>query len=813
MVAGYAGFTLQVTERCNLRCRYCYVSWRKNRGPDCSPELCTRFVDFALRESRDRFKITFFGGEPLLRPDLIRHTVDYARNAATGAGKTVSFHIVTNGTLLDDKTGDFIADNRIGLEVSIDGPPSVHDTNRPRLDGSGSFAAVYKNLCRFVDRHPNHPVSIFSVITSPASLPWLQALCRGIEAEGFTANPCRMPFNRENPASGDADSPYRFLDQKLDLFREAFLRGDADHGEEVSHRISCLLGLNQVQGCGAGADAVIVTQSGQIFPCPMFVGHPEMVIGDLAEGFYRDKVRPFAKRSAAVECAQCSARCVCGGGCAYDSFEQSGRIDLPARANCHVMRNYADRLEKNLISIAAQEPEQLLDRMGELPGAGCRAGEPGHTTGSYLDAPAQSEDIATQALPRRPPNPCAGHSEPDRSLSPNSYVVKLTDGCNLACDYCYEKGRVRGNASMDHSTALRVAEYILGGQTQTPLVCLFGGEPLLNWETGRFLMEKIATGAVEFGKKPSFHIVTNGTRITPEIARDIALFNVTVQISIDGGRERNDRHRKFGNGAGTFDAITRGVELLLAANPEARIDAQVVLTPGNTDMVGIARDLADMNFRRISFLVRAWADGSGAGWSMDEIGAFGRSREDFFPFFLESVIQGRPEVDMGFASMVAAEPEGLQGLCECGSGEVFIDTAGFIHTCPQLHAAGAPPIGNCVSPMDRHATPPVYESPFRDSGLPRPRPQRPHGLEVSIGTKPVPVGDDCRECWAFERCRGGCMIHCQRCPWMTPAVEAEKQKAWCALMRNQFARAIIARRLLDKRYPDSLRKLESMFGA
>ncbi len=739
------GFSLQITERCNLKCRYCYVLRREKRYSDCSSGLCERFVDFALRESGDSAKITFFGGEPLLRPDLIRHTIRYGAEAATRLGKLLSFHVITNGTLLNDEIGDYLAANRIGLEISIDGPAAIHDRNRPFKDGSGSFLKVYRNLCRFVDRYPGHPVSIFSVVTSREALPWLHALCRGIDAERFTVNPCRMPYDPKGGKSPEMLSSEELLVQQLELYRDAFMRGDTSIDKEVSQAILCCLGEAPAPECGAGINATIATRTGEVFPCPMFVGFPDMVIGDIETGFYADKVKPFLERKAALGCCRCRARNVCGCGCAYDSYEQTGRVGEPAPALCRAGRNYAKGLEKAIIALASQKPEQLLREIDLLPGSDRKA-EPIHC-----------------------------------SPAPHSYVVRLTDQCNLACDYCYENGRERGSFSMSLATARTVADHILQGGSPSPQVCLFGGEPLLNWETGLVLIEEIARRGPAAGKRPFFHITTNGTLITPEIAREIARFDVTVQISIDGSREGHDGHRKFRDGGGSFDRITRSIDRLKAENPRSRIDAQVVLTPGNTNMVQIARDLREMEFRRISFLVCVDSRGKGVSWSAGDIGELARSREGFFPYFLESVCRGDPGIDIGMASLIAAEPDGPGGLCECGAGEVFIDTGGLIYLCPQLYAAGAAPLGRCDSGHVRH-----------------------------VALDQANDNAHCLDCWAFERCRGGCLVHCRRCPWMTSG-DGEDGEAWCDLMRAQFARAIIAHRLLRENFPESLRKLQSMF--
>ncbi|MBI5552268.1 MAG: radical SAM protein [Desulfobacterales bacterium] len=710
-------FSLQLTERCNLACHYCYVRRRPDPDPlDCTPEFCERFIDFACREADGPVKITFFGGEPLLRPDLIRQMVAYARTLP----RAIGFHLITNGTLLDDAMGDFIAAHGIGLEVSLDGPQAIHDAHRVFADGAPSFHEVHNRLLRFVERHPNHPVFIFSVATSPAPLPWLQAFCRAIDARGFTYNPVRRP--------------------KEEMARET--NGDDDH-----ERMAALLEAGPVHLCEAGINATVTTCAGDIYPCPFFVGHADQVIGTIAQGFQADKVKPYLNRyrAARAACVRCGARRVCVAGCAFEVYERAGRVAVPAKTDCRQTRAGARRLGAATLRMAAAAPEKLIQRI---------------------------------AVPPKPARAAALHPVP------HNFVVRLTGRCNLACDYCYEQGH-RERADLDRATALRIARHILESPATEPLVGLFGGEPLLNWEIGELLIEEIARGARRIGKRPFFHLTTNGTLLTPEIARTVARHAVTVQVSVDGPPERHDRHRKYRDGRGSWEAMHRGIERLRQADPAARIDGQVVLTPDNLDMIATVRHLKQMGLRRISFLTAGWQTATGLTWLAADITALMQARADFFPFFMASALRGAAEVDMGFASLVAAEPDGPAGICECGAGEIFIDTHGAIHRCPQLYAAGHPPIGQCG---------PICE-------------------EKQIGrSDQAAVDAACRACWAFARCGGGCMVRNQRCPWMaSPAPRHET--LWCDLLRAEFGRAMLAYRLLQSRRPRANAAIKAMFGA
>ena len=66
--------------------------------------------------------MTFFGGETLMNFPILKVAIPYARQRAAELGKQVEFSLTTNATLLQPETIEFLADNDIGVTVSIDGP-------------------------------------------------------------------------------------------------------------------------------------------------------------------------------------------------------------------------------------------------------------------------------------------------------------------------------------------------------------------------------------------------------------------------------------------------------------------------------------------------------------------------------------------------------------------------------------------------------------------------------------------------------------------------------------------------------------------
>ena len=121
---------LNVTNKCNLACTYCYeygedkiVDTTCDPAPNyMSEETARASVDFMFEQSGDLpvAHLTFFGGETLLNFKVLKKTAAYARERAKELGKDVDFSLTTNGTLLRDEVIDWLAENRIGVTVSID---------------------------------------------------------------------------------------------------------------------------------------------------------------------------------------------------------------------------------------------------------------------------------------------------------------------------------------------------------------------------------------------------------------------------------------------------------------------------------------------------------------------------------------------------------------------------------------------------------------------------------------------------------------------------------------------------------------------
>jgi uncharacterized protein len=147
--------TIETTQRCNMRCAYCvyngeYFFERKISDLDMSFETAQAGLDYIHSILKDRykkeFKISFYGGEPLLRFDTIKKIVFYSRKLFRNWN--LKFLITTNGTLINDEIIDFFISNDFKVLISLDGPRKNHDAKRMYPNGGGTFKDIWDNILK-----------------------------------------------------------------------------------------------------------------------------------------------------------------------------------------------------------------------------------------------------------------------------------------------------------------------------------------------------------------------------------------------------------------------------------------------------------------------------------------------------------------------------------------------------------------------------------------------------------------------------------------------------------------------------------------
>ena len=138
-----------ITLRCDHSCPYCQVSrvsGNKKRF-DMSPSIAERAIELLFRSPSPSLKVEFQGGEPLLNVELLRFIVERVAARCESEGREVEFVVATNLALLTDDILSFLAQHRILISTSLDGPQFLHNANRPR-PGNDSHQVTARNVAR-----------------------------------------------------------------------------------------------------------------------------------------------------------------------------------------------------------------------------------------------------------------------------------------------------------------------------------------------------------------------------------------------------------------------------------------------------------------------------------------------------------------------------------------------------------------------------------------------------------------------------------------------------------------------------------------
>lgn len=155
----------EVTDRCNLHCRYCayaelYGGYDQRNNTNMSFQKAKLVIDYlqglweknCYNDMENAVTISFYGGEPLLNMDFIKQVISYTEQLPQ-TGRTFKYSMTTNGMLLD-KSLDYLVDKDFTLLISLDGD---EEGQGYRIDhaGNNSFQRVFKNIMLLKEKYPS----------------------------------------------------------------------------------------------------------------------------------------------------------------------------------------------------------------------------------------------------------------------------------------------------------------------------------------------------------------------------------------------------------------------------------------------------------------------------------------------------------------------------------------------------------------------------------------------------------------------------------------------------------------------------------
>ncbi|MDA1102358.1 MAG: quinohemoprotein amine dehydrogenase maturation protein [Gemmatimonadetes bacterium] len=367
---------LNVTNKCNLACTYCYeygddkiVDTQYGKQPKfMSDDTAEESVEFLLAESRGQpvAHLTFFGGETLLNFPILQKTVAYARRRAAEEGTRIEFSLTTNATLLKPDVIQWLADNDIGVTISIDGPKPVQDGLRVFHNGKGTYDVVLPKIKELIATHRSRPIGARVTLTQK-NLNVLEIYRHLTQEIGFREvglAPVTTQDHRDYAITPDAKD--HMLSQFRELAQEwlACAIRDEHHGfTNVTDTIEEIhKGVSKAYGCGAGLGLMGVATDGDVSLCHRFAGSPEHTIGTVKDGVDREKQGKFLVDhhiSTKTDCHTCWARPICSGGCYHEAHVQYGDSSKANLHYCTWVRSWTHTCLEIYGALAEKNPKFL----------------------------------------------------------------------------------------------------------------------------------------------------------------------------------------------------------------------------------------------------------------------------------------------------------------------------------------------------------------------------------------------------------------------------------------------------------------------
>lgn len=342
--------------------------------------------------------------------------------------------------------------------------------------------------------------------------------------------------------------------------------------------------------------------------------------------------------------------------------------------------------------------------------------------------------------------------------------------CNLRCEYCFASTGDYGlgcRMHMDFETGKKALDFLLekSADRQNLEVDFFGGEPLMNFDVVKKLVEYGRSKEKEYNKRFRFTITTNGMLLDDDKIDFINKEMSNVVLSVDGRKEVNDRVRKRIDGTGCYDRIMPKYKELVEKRNHENYYVRGTFTKYNLDFANDVYSLFDNGFDQIS--VEPVVSDPTMPYALTErdLPKIFSEYERLAQMLLINDKQGKHFNFFHFMLDLDQGPCAIKRLRGCSSGNeyVAITPEGDIYPCHQFVGVEGCKMGN------------LNDGTFDLE------------MKKKFASAHIYTKEDCKKCWARFYCSGGCNannfiyngdIHSPH----KLSCEMEKKRLECAIM-------------------------------
>ena len=258
-----------------------------------------------------------------------------------------------------------------------------------------------------------------------------------------------------------------------------------------------------------------------------------------------------------------------------------------------------DELAYDIISMFEQNDTAAI--VAALSGKyeGVSDGEIAECCGQIAELKAQGQLFTEDTF-----EPMAGALKAKTSGVIKALCLHIAHTCNLNCSYCFaSQGKYHGErALMSYEVGKRALDFLIenSGSRRNLEVDFFGGEPLMNFDVVKRLVEYARSIEKEKGKNFRFTLTTNGVLVDDDVIDFADREMSNVVLSLDGRKEVHDRYRVDYAGNGSWDKIVPKFQRFVEARGGKNYYMRGTFTHANPDFLEDIKTMLDLGFSELS---------------------------------------------------------------------------------------------------------------------------------------------------------------------------------------------------------------------
>ena len=310
--------------------------------------------------------------------------------------------------------------------------------------------------------------------------------------------------------------------------------------------------------------------------------------------------------------------------------------------------------------------------------------------------------------------------------------------CNLNCEYCFAgQGKYHGeDAIMSFETGKKALDFLVenSGTRKNLEVDFFGGEPLVNFDVVKKLVEYARSIEKEKNKHFRFTLTTNGVLLDDDVIDFLNKEMNNVVLSLDGRKEINDAKRKRLDGTGSYDIIVPKFKNFVQKRGDKEYYMRGTFTRDNLDITNDIFHMADLGFTELSMEPVVSKTDTDYALREEDLDTIYEQYEILAKEMIKRKKEGRPFTFYHYMIDLSAGPCIYKRITGCGSGTEYLAVTpnGDFYPCHQFVGDKKFLMGNV------------------DEGITN------TSLRDEFKLCNVYSRKECKDCWAKLYCSGGC---------------------------------------------------------